>query len=117
MEKKELSIDDNNKNIKAQKFGEYLLSLSPYERSVSGSRVKVILAFIESGAELSKSGYKEYLSKFGLDIDDTDRKYLRDFLWFSGVRHFKCSRKSKGKVVEKISTITELNKKKNLIFS
>ena len=97
MEKEELNIDEN---MKAQKFGEYLLSLSPYERSVSGSRVKVILAFIESGAELSKSGYNEYLSKFGLDIDDTDRKYLRDFLWFSGVRHFKCSRKSKGKADE-----------------
>ena len=60
MEKKELSIDDNNKNMKAQKFGEYLLSLSPYERSVSGSRVKVILAFIVSihapawGATLEK---------------------------------------------------------------
>lgn len=112
MGNKELSIDENNKNMKAQKLGEYLLSLSPYEQSVSGRRVKVISAFIESDAELSKSGYNEYLSKFGLDIDDTDRKYLRDFLWFSGVRHFKCSRKSKGKVVEKISTITELNKKK-----
>lgn len=97
--------------IKSQKFGEYLLSLSPTERAFSGRRVKVISKFIEEDVELSKPGYQEYLSKFGMDLNDTDRKYLCDFLYFSGVRRLGGARKPKGKVAEKIATITEVNMK------
>ncbi|WP_290394823.1 tyrosine-type recombinase/integrase [uncultured Duncaniella sp.] len=97
--------------IKYQKFGEYLLSLSPTERAFSGRRVKVISKFIEEDVELSKPGYQEYLSKFGMDLNDTDRKYLCDFLYFSGVRRLGGARKPKGKVAEKIATITEVNMK------
>lgn len=109
---KESIADDNNKNMRTQKFGEYIMSLSPYERAVSGRRIKVISHFIEADFTLSKSGYRDYISKFGMDVNDTDRRYLCDFLYFSGVRHIGGVRKIKGKVVKKISTVAECNMKK-----
>lgn len=100
----------------SQIFGEYLLSLSPTEKAFSSRRVQVISAFIGAGAELSKSGYQEYIKTYGLDLSDTDRKYLCDFLYFSGVRRLGGARKPKGKVVEKIVTITEGNMKRVSAF-
>ena len=74
-------------------FGKYLLSLSQTEKSYSGRRVKVISAFIDSGADFSKPGYQEYLRTHGMDLTDTDRKYLCDFLYFTGVRRLGGARK------------------------
>lgn len=101
---------------KEQWLGKYLMSLVPSERVFSGRRVKVIASFIDSGAELSKAGYLEYLKTNGLDLSDTDRKYLTDYLYFAGVRRLGGARKPKGRVVEKIETITEANKKKVTAF-
>lgn len=95
---------------KEEWFGKYLLSLTPFERVYSGRRIKVITSFIESGYELSKAGYLEYLKTAGLDLTDADRKYLTDYLYFAGVRRLGGVRREKGKVVEKIETITEANK-------
>lgn len=101
---------------KEQWFGKYLMSLVPSERVFSGRRIKVIASFIDSGAALSKSGYLEYLKTNGLDLSDTDRKYLTDYLYFAGVRRLGGVRKPKGKVVKKIEIITEANKKKITTF-
>lgn len=101
---------------KEQWLGKYLMSLTPSERIYSGRRIKVIASFIDSGAELSKSGYLEYLKTEGLDLSDTDRKYLIDYLYFAGVRRLGGTRKAKGKIVEKIEIITEANKKKITSF-
>lgn len=102
--------------IKTQKFGEYLLSLPKSERAFSGHRVKVISSFIESGVEMSKSGYQEYISIYSMDMTPTDRKILCDFLYYSGVRRLGGKRKPKSKIVEKIATITEANMKKISAF-
>ena len=97
-------------------FGKYLMSLTQTEKSFSGHRVKIISSFIDSGQEFSKSGYAEYLKGNGMDLTDEDRKVLRDFLGFSGVRHLGGRRKPKGKVVEKIASISEGNKKRVTAF-
>lgn len=68
--------------------------------------VKVILSFIESGADLSKSGYHQYLGNEGLNLSDTDRAYLRDYLCFAGVGRLGGRRKSRGKVVEKMEGVS-----------
>lgn len=101
---------------KAQKLGEYLISLTPMERVFSGHRVKIITSYIESGAELSKQGYKDFVASHGMNLSDTDRKDLCDFLYFSGVRHIGGRRKSRGKVVEKIATLSETNMKRVSAF-
>ena len=97
-------------------FGRYLMSLTQAEKAFSGRRVKIISSFIDSGEDFSKSGYTEYLKDNGMDMTEEDRKVLRDFLSFSGVRHLGRRRKSKGKVVEKIAVITEGNRKRITAF-
>ena len=103
-------------DAKAALFGRYLLSLTPTEKSFSGSRVKVISSFIDSGEEFSKSGYAEYVKTNGMDLTQEDKRKLRDFLSFSGVRHLGRRRRKEGKVVEKIAVITEGNKKRISAF-
>ena len=101
---------------KALYFGKYLMEITQTERTYSVRRIKVISSFIASGEDFTKSGYQEYLKTNGLDLTDSDRKDLRDFLYFSGVRHLGGQRRPKGKVVEKIATITESNKKRVTAF-
>lgn len=101
---------------KEQILGKYLMSLSPHERAFCGRRVKAITAFIESGAELSRAGYLLYLETHGLDHLDSDREYLRDYLYVAGVRNLGGRRKAKGKVVERLEVITETNKKRITAF-
>lgn len=101
---------------KEQWLGKYLLSLTPFERAFSGRRIKILTSFIESGAELSKHGYQEYLKTDGLDLSSTDRSYISDFLYFTGVRRLGGTRKPKGKVVNMIEVLTEANKKKISAF-
>lgn len=97
-------------------LGKYLRSLPATRTPFCGRMVKVILSFIESGADLSKSGYHEYLENEGLNLSDTDRAYLRDYLGFAGVARLGCRRKPKGKVVEKMETISEANKRRTTAF-
>lgn len=101
---------------KAQKFGEYLMSLTPTEKAFCGQRVKVISQFIESGEPLSKEGYKRYLKTNGFNVSDAERKYLTDYLFFAGVRRLGGPRKEKGKVVQKLEMVSEANKKKISAF-
>lgn len=101
---------------KEEWLGSYIMSLTPSERVFSGRRIKVITSFIESGVELSKAGYLEYLKTDGLDLSATDRKYLTDYLYFAGVRRLGGVRKAKGKVVKKLEVITEANKKRITAF-
>ncbi len=93
-------------------LGKYLMSLTPKERAYSGRRVSVISSFIESGVPFTKSGYIQYLKDNGLNVSDSDRKYLTDYLYFSGIRRLGGPRKEKGKVVLKLDVISESNKKK-----
>lgn len=101
---------------KEQWFGKYIMSLTPNEQSYCGHRVKIISAFIESGAELSKAGYLDYLKINGYLLTETERKYLTDYLYFAGVRKLGGVRKPKGKVVQKIDVITETLKKRVTAF-
>ena len=105
-----------DKAIKEQWLGKYIMSLTPMERSFSGCRIKVIASFIESGADLSKAGYLEFMKKEGLYVTAEDRKYLTDYLYFTGVRRIGGVRKAKGKVVQKLEVITEANKRKITSF-
>lgn len=93
-------------------LGRYLMSLGPNERAYCGHRVKIISHFIDADGELSKNGYREYLKTNGYLLTKEERKILTDFLYFAGVRHLGGRRKERGRIVEKIETLTEASKKK-----
>lgn len=97
------------REIKLSILGKYLLSLSDMERSVCGRRVNIICKFIDGGFNLSKQGYKDFLKVWGFSIKDSERSYLADFLYLSGVR-LGGKRKHKEKIVKRIDELSESNK-------
>jgi len=97
-------------------LGKYILSLTSAERACPGRRLNVIATFLEQGSELSKAGYQEYIKTFGMVLTDTDRLYIRDFLYFAGVKMRGGQRKAKGKIVQKIVVLSEVNKRRITAF-
>lgn len=105
---------ESNEERSASEYwlGRYLMSLTPNARSVCGHRVKIIGHFIDTGCELTKAGYQEYIKTNAYLLTKEERKILTDFLYFAGVRRLGGRRKERGKIVEKIETLTEASKKK-----
>lgn len=95
---------------KEEWFGRYLMTLTDGQRNHPGRRVNVIARFVEHKAELSKTGYREYLQTEGYSLTDGDRQYLVDFLSFAGVRGIGRRREPRKKVAQRLDQLTEKNK-------
>lgn len=100
---------------KAQLMGEYLITLSSKGLAMCGQRVKVISSFVESPFEISKHGYKEFITAIGADLPQSKRHFLTDFLFFCGIK-IGGVRKRKNKVVERMDTLSKANQEKISAF-
>ena len=97
------------KDSRIENLGKYLLSLSEMERAVCGRRVNIICKFIDGGFQLSRKGYRDFLNVWGYTVKDSERTYLADYLYISGIR-LGGKRKRKDKIVKKLDELSESNK-------
>ena len=99
----------SEKDIRLENLGKYLLSLSEMERAVCGRRVSIICRFISGGFPVSKQGYRDFMNIWGYSIKESERTYLADYFYISGVR-LGGKRKRKDKIVKKLDDLSESNK-------
>ena len=99
----------NENDNKLENLGKYLLSLSEMERAVCGRRVNIICKFISGGFPVSKQGYRDFLNVWGYSLRESERSYLADYFYLSGIR-LGGKRKQKEKIVRRIDDLSESNK-------
>lgn len=104
---------DSEKQLLFNNYITYLYSSRGKSYEYIGRYIKIVKSYLESDVSLNRTGYKRFMQDNAVSIaeEPLTKGALCEFLDFIGVRYSRKKKKSEIKSLEKLSVISEKNRK------